>query len=141
MVSFKSWALASILSVQALAFDLPMENCDVPDYAHITGGGASEDGEDFCASKFKEGILIKSIEVQGDHEMIRGLLVTWSDNSYEEFGTMDVDDQDRYAKIEFDATADVVQKAEVWENGHNARTNKAAGGLIFALSNGARLGE
>lgn len=121
----------------------PRENCDVTDYSHVVGAGSTTEGYAFCASRFKEGVLIKSIEVQGDPNTIRGMVVTFSDNSYEEFGMMDFEDVDynRRTKIEFDATADTVSKVQLWPNGWNNHDDQAVGKILMDVSNGQTLGE
>lgn len=151
MVSFTSFttaaavgifSFASVASAQDWSIGQPRENCDVPDYAQMEGAGGS-DGNAFCGSKFKEGILIKKIEVQGHYELIRGITVTYTDDTYDTFGRMDYEDADesRRAELEFDPTVDSVTKAELWPNGWNAHGNEAVGSLVFETSNGGSVGK
>lgn len=129
-------------SAQDWSVGQPRENCDVPDYAQIQGAGGG-DGLAFCGSKFKEGILIKKIEVQGHYEIIRGITVTYTDNTYDTFGLMDFDgaDESRRNTIEFDPTVDSVTKAEIWPNGWNAHGNEGVASLVLEASNGGKIGK
>ena len=133
---------ANPVSAQDWSVGQPRENCDIPDYAMIQGAGGG-DGNAFCGSKFKEGILVKKIEVQGHYEIIRGITVTYTDNTYDTFGRMDFEDADetRRNTLEFDPTVDSVTKAEIWPNGWNAHGNEGVASLVFETSNGGKIGK
>ena len=141
--------VASIAAVGLLSFAgpgvlaLPEENCERTDYIHATGEGSESGGYAFCGSKYKEGILVKALEAQADDNGVRGIIVTFTDNSYEQFGEMEFKDVDysRRQKAEFDPLVDTVTRAEIWANGDNHHDGRAVGRLVFETSNGGRIGE
>jgi hypothetical protein len=147
MLSFAK--VASIAAVSFLSFAgpgvlaLPEENCEYTDYIHAAGEGSETGGFAFCGSKYKEGILVNSLEVQADDNGVRGMIVTFTDNSYEQYGQMEFDgvDHSRRHKAEFDPLVDTVTKAEIWANGNNHNDGRALGRLVFETSNGGRIGE
>jgi len=144
---FSFTKVASIVAVGFLSFAgpgvlaLPDENCERTDYIHAAGEGSESGGFPFCASKYKEGILVKSLEVQADHNGVRGMIVTFTDNSYEQAGHMEFEDVDHSLrqKAEFDPLVDTVTKAEIWANGNNHNDGRAVGRFVFETSNGGKI--
>lgn len=141
--------VASVAAVGFLSFAgpgalaLPEENCEHTDYIHAAGEGSETGGFGFCGSKYKEGILVKALEAQADHNGVRGLIVTFSDNSYEQYGHMEFSGADHALrqKAEFDPLVDTVTKVEIWANGDNHGDGRAVGRLLFETSNGGKIGE
>lgn len=118
----------------------PKENCEpLPDYAREVGHGTSEDGSKFCASKFKQGILPKMIELQGGIDSLRGMRVTYSDNSFTEVGEMEFHDKDPelYSKIQWDPLGDTVKRLVMWDTAWNHASNRAIGQIILEYNIGA----
>lgn len=150
MVTFSKLAVAAALSlaprlVSAGDYELglPADNCALDDFALNTGHGSLEQGSAFCIAKWKEGVLIKSIDIQSDHNALRGMIVTFTDDTYEEVGKMDFKgaSADRRQKIELDPTVDAITKLQMWDNGWNNHDNKAVGKLILGVSNGQEICE
>ena len=122
---------------------LPPENCDVPDYAYVVGGGSSSKGSAFCASKFHQGTMIKVLEIQGDGHSVRTVRVTFTDNEVREFGdTWDPEQTDRTGTIQINPQEEDLVRMEMWDNGFiNLWYKNAVGGVLIKTSNGQSIGK
>ncbi|KAI9155506.1 hypothetical protein HJFPF1_08090 [Paramyrothecium foliicola] len=117
---------------------LPKENCEYGDYATGLGTGCNG-GFEICLSKHNEGRLPKKLEFEGDWQAVRGLIVTWTDNTSTEIGSIDYrGDKTRKATIEWDPTKDRITQLEMWTTARGG-TDGGIGRIRIATSAGGFL--
>jgi hypothetical protein len=122
--------LAALFSVGVLA----ASDCDTgPFHGGISWVGGSEGGDDFCATKWKQGIVITGIEAWANHETLRAIQFKYSDGSLSEvYGRAD---GEKNARIEWESTKTHVEKITLWGNGIGTRTGR----IYVRLSDGKEL--
>lgn len=78
-------ALLSSSITSVLAQEIAYAECDAPSFANVVYDGDGKGGG-FCASKWKQGILISSIRAKADSDGVRGLKIGFTDNTFVEYG-------------------------------------------------------
>jgi len=103
------------------------DNCqDLPGWTHVSGHGTVYEGYQFCASKFKEGLLITKLSFAADDKIVRGVEVSWDDGTREEFGNMDFEGK-KEETIEYKPTEQYFSQVKLWNSGDNERDGYGVG--------------
>lgn len=104
-----------------------------PFHTGISWVGGSDGGDPFCATRWKQGVVMTGIEAWANHETLRAVQFKFSDGSLSEvFGKADGDKHDR---IEWKSTEAHVEKITLWGNGRGTRTGR----IFVRLSDGKEL--
>ncbi|KAH7125511.1 hypothetical protein B0J11DRAFT_308099 [Dendryphion nanum] len=105
-----------LLGVSALfaSSALAKSDCDSGPWTDVssTGGG---DGGPFCATKWKEGVVIKGVEVWANTKSVRAIQFYYSDGTNsQQWGKVD---GDRHARMDWDPATDGISQIKTWGNG------------------------
>jgi hypothetical protein len=123
-------ALGASSLVSAQGFD--WSECDTPDFTMLDGDG-NGGGGGFCASQWKQGILINSIRAKADGLSLRGLRIGFTDNTFVEVGAQWSTDG-REGTVSWDPLKDRIISIETWATGWA----NGLGRLVMETSNGQR---
>ena len=95
----------------------------------VGGGG----GQRFCATKYKQGVVIKGVEVWGSSSTVDGIQFTYSDDSLSPmFGKQY---NDRSARLNWDPATDTISQLKLWGNGRG----EYLGRIYMRLKSGGEL--
>ncbi|KAH7322669.1 hypothetical protein B0I35DRAFT_407124 [Stachybotrys elegans] len=116
MVSLRLLLASALLGATSLvSAQIDWTECDVPDFTGLVGDG-NGGGGGWCASKWKQGILINSIRAQADSLSLRGLRIGFTDNTYVDVGAP-WSTGGREGEIRWDPLNDRIKSVETWATG------------------------
>ena len=89
-------------------------DCDRGPWAKVSHTGG-HGGAGFCATKFKEGVVITGVEVWANTKAVRAIQFFYSDGTNsKQWGIVD---GDRRAKLNWDPASDGISQVKTWGNG------------------------